>query len=121
MEQIAGAFVRADREHPDFSCYVMRRDCWDVLGPFDEGCRSGYVEDALAHVRAWLKGIHMTCIGIPFLHYASGTIKSNPKDAPAINSQAHENRERFRRMYGCLPGTAQYEALFSEEMFGSER
>lgn len=121
MEQLNAPWTRTDREHPDFSAYMIRRDCWETVGPFSEEYAGAYCEDADFHVRAWRKGVHLTCIGIPFWHAASGTIKSaTEKEAQTISAQAHDNRERFRKAYGCLPGSPEYEALFSEDTFGRQ-
>ena len=115
LEQMNEAFVRSDREHPDFSCFLIRRECWEKVGPFDERYKGGYAEDAAYHATAFRKGVPLTCIGIPFLHYGSGTIKSaNPAEAQQIREQADRNRELFRSEFGCVPGTPEYERLFSE-------
>ena len=56
---------------------------------------------------------------LPFLHYGSSTLKqASEKEAIIIRRGAQRNRERFKAKYGCLPGTPEYEKLFSEDQFG---
>ena len=111
--QMAGAFTRADRPNPDFSCFLIRRDCWEQLGPFDEGCEGAYCEDSIYHVEAHRKGVALPCIGIPFVHHGSGTIKSaTPEEAARISAQAYKNRAYFKSKYGCEVGSPEYEEIF---------
>jgi GT2 family glycosyltransferase len=100
-------------EHPDFSCFLIRKACWEQLGPFDEGCEGAYCEDSIYHVEAHRKGVALTCIGIPFRHHGSGTIKSaTPEEADRIGKQADKNRAYFKSKYGCEVGSPEYEDLF---------
>ena len=121
LEQMNEPWTRADRDHPDFSAYLIRRDCWERVGPFDEGYKGAYCEDAEYHLRAWRRGVHLTCIGIPFWHAASGTLKSASKvEADAIQATADANRKRFNDLYGVEVGSEGYTRLFNEGTFGWE-
>ncbi len=104
----------AEREHPDFSCYLMKRWAWEQVGGFDERCGGGFIEDNIFHVEAHRRGIRCVCIDLPFLHHASMTIKNaDAAERRRIQKHAAENRDYFWRTYGCLPGTKGYERLFS--------
>jgi len=86
---------------------------WEKVGKFDECFEGGYVEDCAYHVRMHRAGVYAYTIGIPFYHVGAGTIKNaSPKEAKEISERAHNNREVFKGMYGCYPGTIEYYKLF---------
>lgn len=102
-----------ERNHPDFSCFMIARWAWEELGGFDEGYIGGYFEDANLHVRMHRAGIGAISCGLPFLHHSSGTIKS--ADFPEqrrISQNYAANKQRFLGQFGCVPGTKAYERLF---------
>ena len=103
-----------ERPHPDFSSFMIRKECFERVGPFNESYWPAYAEDSEYHVRMHRAGIRAVCIDLPFLHHGSGTIKhADPAERRRIEKGAQANRERFRREYGCLPGTKEYELLFA--------
>ena len=109
------------RPHPDFSCFLIRRPVWEKVGPFDEKYTPGFFEDNDYHVRMHRMGIRAGCVDLPFHHVGAGsqTIKHmSASDRRKLQEAADRNRERFRVKYGCLPGTAEYDELFTEESFG---
>ena len=104
-------YVKAVRPHPDFSCFLIRREVWDKVGPFDESMVL-YASDADYHVRLHQAGIPAYTIGLPFYHVVSGTIKSNPDEALAIHQQADRDRALFEQKWGCKIGTPEYYEMF---------
>jgi GT2 family glycosyltransferase len=101
------------RPHPDFSCFMIRPIVFEKVGLFDESYFPAYVEDSDYHVRMHRAGIEAVCVDLPFYHHACGTIKNaSPIEQSMIRRGADVNREKFRRDYGCLPGSKEYEALF---------
>jgi len=103
----------APRPHPDFSCFMIRRECWEKVGKFNEAYYPAYCEDCDYHVRMHRAGITALCIDLPFLHHGAQTLKhASAEDAIKIRKGADANRKRFQAAYGCLPGTPEYEALF---------
>jgi len=103
------------RPHPDFSCFMIHRDCWQKVGPFDERFAGGYVEDADYHIRMHNADIEAYCIDLPFYHVASGTAKeAGDKEREAIGKRADANRKLFREIYGCNVGSEEYYALFKQ-------
>lgn len=110
---------KSERDHPDFSNFLIRKSVTDKVGFFNEDYFPGYVEDSEFHARAWFAGIRLLCVDLPFVHFGASTLKqANEKEAIIIRRGAGRNRERFRQTYGCLPGTPEYEKLFSPETFG---
>ncbi len=102
-----------ERPHPDFSSFLIRADVIDTVGWFNEDYYPAFVEDCEYHVRMHRAGVPAVCIDVPFLHHGSATIKNaDPAERNIIARGAAANRERFRREYGCLPGTPEYQELF---------
>ena len=73
---IHNGWTKSVRPHPDFSCFLIRREVWQKVGGFDESM-SLYASDADYHLRMHQAGIEAYTIGIPFFHYASGTLKNS--------------------------------------------
>lgn len=103
------------RPHPDFSCFLIKPACWKKVGRFDEGFELAYCEDADYHVRMHMAGVEAVSLDLPFLHHGSQTVKhADPKEQRLIQRAADRNRARFEEMYGCLPGSEAYNAIFQE-------
>lgn len=106
-------WVNSPRPHPDFSCFLMRKSVWEIVGPFDQSMVL-YAGDCDYHVRMHRAGIQAYNIGIPFYHYASGTLKqASAWDRQRITTQADKDRSTFEAKYGCRPGTPAYADLFA--------
>lgn len=104
---------KRERPHPDFSAFFIRKSVTDKIGWFDEECWPAYTEDAIAHLKMFRAGIKAVCIDIPFLHHGASTLKqSDLGEAAGIRRGADANRQRFKKIYGCLPGSPEYYALF---------
>jgi GT2 family glycosyltransferase len=101
------------RPHPDFSAFMIRKYVTDIVGWFDESYFPAYCEDCQYHVRMHRAGVQALCINVPFLHMGAQTLaNAEPGEASRIRRYADDNREKFRREFGCLPGTPEYERLF---------
>lgn len=102
--------------HPDFSAFMIRRETYQTVGPFDEEYFPCYVEDCDFHVRMHRAGILATKIPLPFFHARSSTMaNASAEERQMIEQGALRNRDRFRELYGCLPGTPDYDRLFDEK------
>lgn len=110
----------------DFSCFLMTRECWDRVGPFDEGFGRAFYEDDDYAVRAWRVGIRFGFIGVKHRHYMSGTLKvATSEQQAAMRHQSHLNMQRFVSKYGCVPTlsgtrepTPEFVALLAKSEFG---
>jgi GT2 family glycosyltransferase len=113
MDQIKEPAPRVELVgHPDFSAFLIRRDAWDKIGPFDERMKF-YAQDCDYHVRAHRLGIPLWCANVPFYHARSSTLQLAPeKERLEIGEQANRDRQVFREKYGCIPGEPAYEELF---------
>lgn len=102
------------RPNPDFSCFLIRRKAWEVVGRFDENFKGAFAEDWDYHVRLHKAGIKACCINVPFYHVGSATVKSmNVDDATLLCEQADLNRQYFKEKHGMQGGSKEYEEFFS--------
>lgn len=100
--------------HPDFSCFLIRRECWEKVGPFDERMKL-YASDCDYHIRAHRLGIPLWKASVPYNHERSSTLnRATPEERSAIHAQANLDRQMLQSIYGCLPGTPDYNDLFKD-------
>jgi GT2 family glycosyltransferase len=101
------------RPHPDFSCYLIRRETYHVVGAFDENFKIAFCEDWDYHLRMQKVGIRAEALELPFLHHASQTVKNaDNAERDRIMKQAEANREYFYQKWGVRGGTQEYYDLF---------
>jgi GT2 family glycosyltransferase len=97
---------------PDFSAFLIRRDCWETVGSFDEEMKF-YASDCDYHVRAHRAGVQLLNSGVPFYHERSSTLKNaDPEERAEISDQANADRQAFRIKWGTIPGEPAYAELF---------
>lgn len=119
---------------PDFSCYLIAKACHEKYR-FDEGYTPAYVEDLDFHRRLMLggDGQRIFSVNLPFLHYASGTLKTiatpqrqQIERAIEQGSRAHHrkkwgggaNAERFTVPFDPSSAT---EGVTTADLFAKER
>ena len=90
-----------DRGGPDFSCFLITRACHDAY-PFDQRFAPAYCEDCDYHRQLMLggNGERIFSINLPYLHYASGTINSEPEKALAWAKRIEQSRAHYVRKWG---------------------
>lgn len=102
--------------HPDFSAYLIRREAWETVGPFDESMKL-YAGDCDWHVQAERAGVKLYGAPVPFYHERSSTLNlASPEERAEIEAQANRDRQRFFEKWGCSPWGAGYDALFSSKV-----
>jgi GT2 family glycosyltransferase len=88
---------------PDFSCFLIAFACHDNYR-FDEGFVPAYCEDLDYHRRVLLAGAghRIFSVNIPYLHYASGTLKAmDPARKAAIEAAiTRGSRARYQAKWG---------------------
>lgn len=95
-------------ESPDFSAFLIRREAWEKVGPFDERMVF-YAQDCDWHVRAHRAGIRLMNAGVPFHHERSSTIRlADAEDRGKISGQADIDRAVFKEKWGCFPWEPAY-------------
>lgn len=103
---------------PDFSAFLIRKECWDKVGQFD-GKMVLYASDNDYHLHAHHAGVRLMNAGTPFFHQRSSTLNNaSPLEKSNIRFQADADRAEFRRKWGCNIGDTAYHALFEESNFG---
>jgi len=98
--------------HPDFSCFLISRECYQTVGPFDEGiyCFCG---DGDYHLRMHQAGIEAVSLPIPFFHESSGTMKyASPELQLQIADQAAVDRAYSAAKWGMSMGSDAYNQAF---------
>lgn len=107
--------------HPDFSCFLIRRECWEKVGPFDQHMKL-YSSDQDYHIRSHFAGVQLWKAAIPYNHERSSTMnRASSAERNEIAQQANRDRAELRRKWGVSAGGPDYAALFSPELFGSGR
>jgi GT2 family glycosyltransferase len=106
---------------PCFSAFLIRRSCWETVGPFDEKMFA-WASDCDYHVRAHLLGIKLQMAQVPFAHRAGTTLRTaTPEMQAELAGRPNADRAVFKSKYGCEPGTPEYDALFAPELFGVKK
>lgn len=125
LQEWSGTPIAAPRPHPDFSCFMISRDCYTTVGPFDEAYVPAWFEDNDYHVRMHQAGIRAVSIDLPFYHVDGGAMtmkRANDIDREKMHQAFNSSRARFVERYGCDPSdTRAYEKLFTDATFGIDR
>lgn len=102
---------------PDFSCFLLSREGHERY-PFDEGFIPCYMEDLDCHRRYMLggDGQRIFSVNLPFLHYASGTIKQYSPEARAkFNQQYARNKEYYKSKWGGEVNNERFVSPFGKD------
>lgn len=95
---------------PDFSCFLLSRE-GHATYPFDETFQPAYCEDLDQHRRYMLggDGPRIFSVNLPFLHYASGTLKSYTPEQKQKFDRAYAGVvARFTALWGGPPNQERY-------------
>jgi GT2 family glycosyltransferase len=97
---------------PDFSAFLIRREAWEKIGPFNESMVH-YCQDLDYDIRARRLGMVLHNSHIKFYHERSSTLRhADIFDQRKIQKQAEDDRKVFKSIYGCSPFDPQYADLF---------
>lgn len=103
---------------PDFSAWLMRRECWDKVGMF-ETAMVHYASDLDFHIRAHRAGVRLMNAGTPFFHERSSTLRlARDSERREIEIQANMDRAELKAKWGCNAWDNSYAAMFDEQYFG---
>jgi hypothetical protein len=101
----------AQRGGPDFSCFLISLEC-HLRFRFDEQHIPAYTEDLTFHREVMLagEGRRIFSVNMPYLHYASGTLKAlDPATRAALERQINEgSRAYYQRAWGGPPNAERY-------------
>jgi len=100
------------RPHPDFSAFLIRKEVWRRVGPFDErfvlycGDLDYHIRMHRFHVKAW-------GMNLPFYHQRSSSIKlASNEERDRIQAIADEDRRQFKLKYGFEVWSPEYSRMF---------
>lgn len=89
--------------YPDFSCFLLKRECWEEVGTFDENFWPAYCEDNDFHCRMVFSGWTAASCELPYLHIGGGTQNKQGTDNPkCTGTMFEENRRYFVSKWGSL-------------------
>lgn len=122
MDEIASQPEKAELvTHPDFSAYLIRRECWEKVGAFDEAMVS-WASDCDYHVRAHRLGVPLYKANVPFFHIRSRTIElAPPRERRELDLQADADRLAFAEKWSVRLDSPKYAELFSPETFDVDK
>lgn len=104
-----------EAEHPCFSGFMISKEGWDKVGPFDEEFKPCYFEDNDYHYRINLAG--MKAIVLPtamFYHYGSKTqLEALPGEVICPGPMFENNRAYYIRKWGGQPGMERFNVAFN--------
>lgn len=93
-------------EVADFSCFMIRPECYMKIGLFDETFTPAYFEDNDYYYRIKLSDIWDVCSygGCAIYHYGSTTQNNTGIEPVCTSPQFEANREYYKRKWGGEPG-----------------
>lgn len=87
-----------------FSCFVISRECYELVGTFDEQFVPAYFEDCDYLRRCHLGGIvPMRSLSAVFWHFLQGTVK-NSANTDVYNESLRINGQKYVNKHGGMPG-----------------
>ncbi|NIV53580.1 MAG: glycosyltransferase [Gammaproteobacteria bacterium] len=94
--------IGGEAECPDFSCFMLSRECWDIVGDFDERYEPAFFEDNDYHERILRKGLKALNIpSAPYYHYGSITVDQDQSEAR--HERFRKTRDKFYQKWGYVP------------------
>lgn len=108
----------AEAEHPNFSAFMLSKQCWDVVGEFDEGFKPAYFEDNDYHRRMTLAGMK-ALVYPPAMFYHFGSRTQNEALAGAVivpGPVFEENKKYYHGKWGGGPGEDRFDHPFGNEL-----
>ena len=90
-----------DREHPDFSCFMINKRTIDRIGWFDENFVIAYFEDSDFHARIALAGEKaISTTSAIYYHFCSKTVAENDYLKPIVKEAFIGNKAYFIEKWG---------------------
>ncbi len=104
--------------NPNFSAFMIDRECWEDVGEMDEVFAPAYFEDNDYHYRMKLTG--KVAIVYPpalFYHYGSATQNEAQENGqPMVPSPAFEaNRNAYAKKWGGVPCDEKFEHPYNDD------
>lgn len=106
-----------ESEHPDFSCFMITKECFDKVGEFDEIFNPAYFEDNDYHYRMKLAGLKaINYPGAIYYHFGSRT-QNEALDTPAVPGPLFvANSMKYQQKWGGMPGSEKHKQPYGDFM-----
>lgn len=98
--------------HPDFSCFLISRECFRAVGEFDIHFAPAYREDQDYHWRMRNADIEAVKINVPFFHDRSSTTRDNPEMAELVAQWDQFRKDYYIEKWGALWPSEKYRIPF---------
>lgn len=104
-----------ESRHPNFSAFMINKECWNKVGEFDENFKPCYFEDNDYHHRIELAGMRAICLPTAmFYHYGSRT-QNEAIGKPICSSPQFEHNGRYyQNKWGGVPGSESFATPFNK-------
>lgn len=87
---------------PDFSCFMLSPECWEIVGTFDTRYKPAFFEDNDYHERILRDGLKAVNVpAAPYYHYGSITVDQDMSEARHEKFRA--TRNQFYHKWGFHP------------------
>lgn len=124
IPSLVGALSAKEKEksdeapHPNFSAWMISKDCWEIIGEMDEIFSPAYFEDNDYHYR--MKLVEVPAIVLPsamFYHYGSRTQHEASETGNILigHSQFESTRNEYVRKWGGIPSEEKYQHPYNDE------
>ena len=110
LEIIDYPYVNESNEAPgpDFSCFMVSKEAYDLVGPFDEDYSPCFFEDNDYHIRLIHAGLRAVSItAAPYYHFGSVT-QNSVLGGICSHNDFERNRAYFKEKFGFIPGDPEY-------------
>jgi GT2 family glycosyltransferase len=104
-----------ESEHPNFSAFMINKECWDKIGEFDEKFMPCYFEDNDYHHRIQLAEMKAICVPTAMFYHFGSRTQNEALSQPICSSPAFErNRQYYKFKWGGVPGAETFPKPFNE-------
>jgi GT2 family glycosyltransferase len=80
-------------DHPNYSCFMVKKDFFERIGRFDENFYPAWWEDNDSHYRIHLLGLRAICTTyISCVHYGNQTLKNGYEASSKLSEDYFENK-----------------------------
>jgi len=88
----------SESDHPNFSCFMIKREYFEEVGFFDENFIPAWYEDNDSHRRAKLLGFRETCSNVASMVHFGGVATSRME-----NPSSEQSRQYYVSKWGGIP------------------
>jgi len=107
--------VNSDNYMSGFSAFVVKPECYNDIGEFDEKLYPAYYEDCDYWYRMMLKNKKATSVNTNFIHKGSSTSKGMcDEERQKLSEYFMKNQNYYKEKWGGLNGQETFKTPFNE-------